>query len=124
MRIFLCFFLILNLFHLGHTINSVAQEKDVIFRNIDVTGKNGRYMIIGDVKGEVEEIFYRVEDGHNEYTSEHAVELPKGANWRSFRIPVSIPNEKLPPQGSVILYLYGDDENKPSNPFPVLLESF
>jgi len=89
------------------------------FRNVRSAGKNGRYIITGEVRIKGGELLYTVEDGHNELAK--GVVPIRAKEWTSFKFEIKIPQVKLPQNGSVVLYLYDKEPNE-TNPFPVLLE--
>lgn len=92
------------------------------FRQAKVTGGNGEYTILFTARPKSGKLWYTVEDGHNELQAEKAI-LASSDDWRSFRIKISFPSEKIPENGTVLLHLYEKDEDGDiMNSFPVILE--
>ncbi|MCS0672614.1 BsuPI-related putative proteinase inhibitor [Cytobacillus firmus] len=93
------------------------------FRQVKVTGDNGLYSVSIEGRPKSGKLWYTVEDGHNELLPEKEVSALSN-NWENFNIKVSIPADKLPENGSVILHLYEKSHNDGHiiNSFPVILE--
>lgn len=102
------------------TIQGYAFTEQIPFKDIKVTGKNGQYEVVGQIQTSIEELFYIVEDGHNEMIPETKIKVEKEKDWSQFKLTISIPTHKLPKQGSVILYLYKHGHKG----YPVLLDRF
>ncbi|MCQ6274344.1 intracellular proteinase inhibitor [Bacillus sp. V3B] len=102
------------------------QSENPIFKDIVASGKKGVYLVTGQVNLEKDEFFYTVEDGHNEYISETPVKVSSnGPTGNSFELAVTIPAEKLPQNGTLILNLYEKSKSgQILNNFPVVLETF
>ncbi|NHM33678.1 hypothetical protein [Neobacillus terrae] len=98
-------------------VADAKKEAPQNYRNVRSTGKNGRYIITGELRIKGEKLFYTVEDGHNELAK--GVVPIKAKEWTSFKFEIKIPQEKLPQNGSVVLYLYDEEQNATK---PVLLE--
>lgn len=76
------------------------------FRNISVTGQRGEYTITGEARVWEATMHYAVSDGHV-YFVEDFYTLPEGApNWAPFSLNISIPEERLPVNGTVMLELF------------------
>lgn len=103
------------------TIQGYAFTEQIPFKDIKVTGKNGQYEVVGQIQAASEELFYVVEDGHNEIIPETKIIVEKKEKeWSQFKLTISISTHKLPKQGSVILYLYKHGHKG----YPILLERF
>jgi hypothetical protein len=98
----------------------IIPEENQTFRNVKAKGSKGIYTITGEVNSPSGGFSYAVEDGHNEYTHEN-VQIPPG-KWQPFTIQVKIPEDKLPSNAALILYLNENSDN--GKPFTVILEKF
>ncbi|SFL37131.1 Intracellular proteinase inhibitor [Gracilibacillus orientalis] len=88
------------------------------FRSVESEGKNGEYIVTGEVDTSVGVTYYEVEDGHN-YLIEQT-EIPvEGDGWQEFEINVSIAEDLLPQNGAVVMLLYTEER---SEQMPVQLE--
>lgn len=100
------------------------SEKNPSFRHAKVSGEKGNYIVTGEARPVSGKLYYTVEDGHNELIAEQPLKInPKG--WEPFKIDVSIPAEKLPESGSVVLHLYERNKKDGSiiHSFSVVLEN-
>lgn len=95
-------------------------------RTIKIQGSGGRYLVTGQAKPARGSYFYTVEDGHNVLISEKLLlKRNMGAKWTPFRLKVSIPQEQLPANGTVILYAYErDEQGKVLHAYSIVLEKF
>lgn len=111
--------------HLQATIVD-EQSENLVFRDIAVSGKRGVYTVTGQANVTKGEFFYTVEDGHNEFISETLVKVSTNyPNWISFELDISIPVEKMPENGTLILNLYEKSESgQILESLPVVLETF
>lgn len=105
--------------------SKVPTKKDV-FKEIKVTGQQGKYEVKGFARTQIGELFYTVEDGHNEYISEQRVELDKsGSEWKEFKIDIKLNQNVLPKNATLILNLYLKSKNGDLlNTYAVVLERF
>ncbi|MDQ0198152.1 C2 domain-containing protein [Neobacillus ginsengisoli] len=136
MRIVLCAFMLFNPFQAtallsnGETKSkndvSFIQEDSNIFKSVQVAGSNGNYLITGKTKPSKGKFYYLVEDGHVEYIKETLILIKeKNPNWQPFKIQIRIPKEKLPNNGSLLVYLYErNNEEQIINSFPIILQRF
>ena len=77
-----------------------------------MSGNKGTYTVTGQVKVRKGEFFYTVEDGHNEFIAETKVKSSSiSQNGFSFKLNLSIPIEKLPENGVLIMNLYEKSES-------------
>lgn len=98
-----------------------APEVNPVFKGINAEGSKGKYILKGEARTDNGKFLYTVEDGHNELVSETEVVLSNP----HFEIELSIPEDKLPQNGSVILNLYErNGHGEILHSYPVLLESF
>ncbi|MFT4417132.1 BsuPI-related putative proteinase inhibitor [Fredinandcohnia humi] len=82
-------------------------EGNTAFRNIQVTGENGEYIVTGEARVFEGSFFYSVEDGHEYIIPETVQQASEGApTWAPFEIKLSIPKEKLPLNGALMIHLY------------------
>ncbi|MBT2689008.1 hypothetical protein J7I93_12510 [Bacillus sp. ISL-47] len=93
------------------------------FRQTKVSGEKGNYIVTGEARPVSGKLCYTVEDGHNELITEQPLKT-NTKDWEPFKIDVSIPADKLPESGSVVLHLYERSKRDGSiiHSFPVLLE--
>ncbi|MGP4062014.1 BsuPI-related putative proteinase inhibitor [Halobacillus sp. H74] len=97
------------------------------FREIEVTGENGQYVIKGEARVYEGSFLYRVEDGHNVQVEPTVVQVDEGAPaWSTFEIELDIPEEDLPQFGTLTLSLYEESakDGKETNVNYIPLESF
>ncbi|MEH7224885.1 BsuPI-related putative proteinase inhibitor [Bacillus sp. JJ1566] len=86
---------------------TIPQEENTAFRNVQVLGENGEYTVTGEVRVFEATFFYAVEDGHDYVIPETVQMASEGAPaWAPFEIKTSIPKDKLPTNGALILHLY------------------
>lgn len=103
------------------TLHGYAFNDQSPLKNIKVIGKNGEYEVVGEIQATKGEFYYIVEDGHNELIPETKIVVEnKEKEWSKFQVKISIPTQKLPKHGSIILYLYKHGDKG----YPVLLEQF
>lgn len=84
-----------------------VPEENVAFRNIEVSGTAGEYIVKGEARVFEASFMYAVEDGHSYLIEETVVQVNDGApSWSAFELAISIPKDKLPKNGAVTLSLY------------------
>lgn len=105
---------------------AVKSEHASIFREIKKEGSGGKYKISGESRTSTGTFYYAVEDGHNELIPETEVRLSSSfPQWSKFSLSLTIPENKLPDNGSLTLLLYEQsNEGNMVHLYPVLLESF
>lgn len=101
-----------------------VPEQNEIFRDVNVTGSAGKYLVKGVTKAKA--FFYTVEDGHNQLITEQSQHTANSdTEWRPFEIQISIPSSQLPTNGSLILNLYQrSSEGQILNNYPLSLQRF
>ena len=89
------------------------NEKNLAFRDIQVSKENGKYLITGKVKAEKHSVYYTVEDGHNELVLETAVPINNisATKWSLFKIEFAIQTNKWPKNREVFLIFYEKDKD-------------
>ncbi|MEH7386691.1 BsuPI-related putative proteinase inhibitor [Bacillus sp. JJ1521] len=86
---------------------TIPEEGNKAFRNVQVLGENGEYTVTGEVRVFEASFFYAVEDGHDYVIPETLQTASYGApEWAKFEIKISIPKDKIPTNGALILHLY------------------
>ncbi|MCM3667441.1 BsuPI-related putative proteinase inhibitor [Mesobacillus maritimus] len=96
-----------------------------MFKDITVQGEKGDYYVKGLTRTVEGKFYYTVEDGHNQQVTETKMKINKSEKqWKDFAINLSIPTEKLPRNGSLILHLYERKGMEIINSYPVVLEDF
>ncbi|MCS0542825.1 BsuPI-related putative proteinase inhibitor, partial [Aeromonas veronii] len=86
---------------------TIPEEGNTAFRNVRVLGENGEYTVTGEVRVFEATFFYAVEDGHDYVIPETLQTASEGAPaWSPFEINISIPKDKIPTNGALILHLY------------------
>ncbi|WP_099362350.1 BsuPI-related putative proteinase inhibitor [Fredinandcohnia onubensis] len=86
---------------------TIPEEGNTAFRNVQVLGENGEYTVTGEVRVFEATFFYAVEDGHDYVIPETLQTASEGAPaWAPFEINISIPKDKIPTNGALILHLY------------------
>lgn len=82
-------------------------EGNTAFRNVQVLGENGDYTVTGEVRVFEATFFYAVEDGHDYVIPETLQMASEGAPaWAPFEIKITIPKDKIPTNGALILHLF------------------
>jgi hypothetical protein len=108
------------------TKSMYVPGENPVFRGIKAEGRKGNYKVIGETRPMNGKFYYSVEDGHNELVKQ--TELVSGSiypQWKPFEVNVSIPADKLPMNGSLILNLYERSKDGTIiHTYPVLLERF
>lgn len=95
-----------------HTISMSIDDiiienlENKAFRNLKVEGELGQYSVTGEARV-FEAVFgYSVSDGHKYYIEEF-IQIENGApSWAPFTIEISISEDQLPVNGTVMLELY------------------
>jgi len=83
------------------------EENSKVFRNIEVSGENGEYVVSGEASVFEGVFYYTVEDGHNNLVEETETTVDKGApDWGKFELKLSFPEDQLPHNGTLTLSLY------------------
>ncbi|MBP2241134.1 hypothetical protein J2Z40_001696 [Cytobacillus eiseniae] len=104
--------------------NNPLEEQN--FRNVFVSGKNGKYLITGEIRSKMNDFFYIVEDGHNELIKEtKAMVETEDQLWSKFSIHLDIHKKLLPENGNITLYMYAKNKlGGMIHTYPVVLEKF
>lgn len=102
-----------------------AKEESA-FKNIVVDGGSGNYKVRGDAHIGKDYFYYSVEDGHTQFIEETKIQTGKAfGDAYPFVITVSIPKEKLPKNGTLIMNVYTKSEKGDiQQSHPVVLEVF
>ena len=103
-----------------------VPEENPTFRHLDVKGSKGNYVISGETRTEKGLFFYTVEDGHFEYFKEKQGRANGGnSDWSSFKLQIHLPEENLPNNSTLTLFLYErSKEGKIIHSYPLTLEKF
>ncbi|MBT2659903.1 BsuPI-related putative proteinase inhibitor [Bacillus sp. ISL-45] len=111
---------------LTDTKTMYIPAENPVFKGVVSEGGKGNYKIMGDARPINGKFYYTVEDGHNQLIAEtEVVPDAKYPHWKPFTLEVSIPESKLPQNGSVILNLYErSKDGEIIHTYPVLLERF
>ncbi|WP_203556435.1 BsuPI-related putative proteinase inhibitor [Bacillus sp. B15-48] len=111
---------------LSDTKNMNVPAENPVFKEVETSGKGGNYVVKGLANPTNGQFFYTVEDGHNELVLETAVSTKTtNGKWYPFSIKLSIPKEKLPRNGTLVLHLYErSEQNEIIHSYPALLETF
>ncbi|RSD29359.1 BsuPI-related putative proteinase inhibitor [Mesobacillus subterraneus] len=97
-----------------------------VFKGVRAEGSKGTYKVSGEARPIHGKFYYTVEDGHNELVGEtELIFTEKYPQWKPFTIDISIPENKLPQNASLILNLYErSKDGEIIHTYPVLLERF
>jgi hypothetical protein len=101
-------------------------QQNTAFRKVKVMGEGGVYTVTGEARVFEAVMQYAVSDGHN-YLIENFHTLSEGAPaWSAFTLKLSVPQEKLPENGTLTLELfeYSAKDGSIVNILFVPLESF
>ncbi|HHY72514.1 MAG TPA: hypothetical protein GX497_04655 [Bacillus bacterium] len=83
------------------------ETENSAFRNIDLSGSNGKYIVKGEASVFEGVFYYTVEDGHEYQIEETKVALENGAPaWEPFELKITIPEDLLPLNGTLTLELF------------------
>lgn len=102
-----------------------AKENNA-FRNIAVTGTNGKYTVTGEARIFEAVMNYAISDGHS-YLLEKNYMLNEGAPaWSAFSLEIVIPQDELPVNGTLMIELfeYSAKDGSQINLLQVPLEKF
>jgi hypothetical protein len=97
------------------------------FRNVEVSGQNGSYIINGEARVFEGNFMYSVEDGHMVQVEPTSVQVEKGApEWSEFELEINIPKDKLPDYGTLSLVLFEESakDGEPTHVNTIPLEQF
>lgn len=103
------------------------KKNNLSFRKVRISGKQGNYMIKGEVKSDQSFFYYSVEDGHYVLMPEQRIKrIGRYPGWSKFKIKVSIAKERLPDNGTLVLHFYNkiEPDNMITNVYPIILERF
>ncbi|MFG6120401.1 BsuPI-related putative proteinase inhibitor [Thalassobacillus sp. B23F22_16] len=106
---------------------SEAPAEGEAFRNIEVSGENGSYVITGEAKVFEGSFIYNVEDGHNMLIENTTHEVGEAApSWSSFELELDMTEDQLPEYGTLTLTLFEIDpkSGNPANVNYIPLEQF
>ncbi|MFD2443160.1 hypothetical protein ACFSO7_04095 [Bacillus sp. CGMCC 1.16607] len=89
-----------------------SNESAITFiKNVEITKKNGTYVVMADVRPKLGVFYYVLEDGHNEWIAETKVKVRKmSSEWERINIELIFPKNKFQDKLPMILYLYEKDE--------------
>jgi hypothetical protein len=89
----------------------VVPPKNPIIKSVMINKNEGIHVVSGKARLNSGELFYVVEDGHNEWIPETKIKLEsKHSQWGDFSFVLNIPKEKYHASLTLILYLYEKDE--------------
>ncbi|MBS4188843.1 intracellular proteinase inhibitor [Bacillus sp. FJAT-49705] len=130
LQVLMAFILVISASHYytGILMNPIESNERLqdneVFRMVKVRKENMKYKITGEFRLKKGEFFYVVEDGHDELipATKKKVE-PSFPNWSKFEMEIHIPKEKLPNNGTLILYFFEENnENQRIHTLPIILE--
>lgn len=100
----------------------LVPEENTVFRHLHAEGQRGNYLVKGETK--TKEFFYTIEDGHKQLVKEQKFIIKnQHLEWEPFSIPLKIPPNQLPVNGTLIMNLYQRDNNgQILNNYPLVLE--
>lgn len=102
---------------------SFSNEGVHIVRNVKVDGGHGIYRLTGEARLGGNNLYYNVDDGHNEIFQEKKMVFKDDhSQWQPFEMTINIPKERLPENGSLLLTFYTKDNS--SQAYSILLEKF
>ncbi|WP_051353045.1 BsuPI-related putative proteinase inhibitor [Thalassobacillus devorans] len=97
------------------------------FRNLEVSGENGSYVVTGEARVFEGSFVYNVEDGHNMLIENTTHQVEEGApSWSSFKLEIELNKDEIPESGSLTLTLFEIDPKtgNPTNVNYIPLEQF
>lgn len=100
--------------------------ENAAFRNIEVSGSQGQYLVTGEARIFEATLQYEVSDGHFVFLKDFATASTGAPDWGTFALELNIPEEDLPTNGTLTVYLYEESAKDGSiiNELPVVLEIF
>lgn len=107
-------------------ITHLDPTQNQAFRNISVVGTQGSYVVTGEARIFEATVQYDVEDGHFVYLEGFVTASEGAPGWGTFTIDISIPEEDLPNNATLMLILFEESAKDGSriNELPVVLEVF
>jgi hypothetical protein len=106
-------------------VNETKYENNA-FRNIEVTGESGFYIITGEAR--VYEAVYRyaVTDGHIYFIDDFETVSEGGPSWSKFSLEITLAKKQLPVNGTITLELFEDSakDGSRANELMIPLETF
>ncbi|SLK41419.1 Uncharacterised protein [Mycobacteroides abscessus subsp. abscessus] len=97
------------------TASANSTKEQVKVQDISVSGSSGNYIVKGMIS-EGTDVYYTVEDGHNELIAKRKISLSN----QKFSLEIHLNKKDLPTNGTIILYF--SEEGK--EPYSVVLETF
>lgn len=96
------------------------------FRNITVSGSQGKYVITGEARVFEATIQYEVEDGHYIFSKGFTTASEGAPGWGAFTFNIDIPKKSLPDNATLSLILFEESAKDGSriNELVVTLEVF
>lgn len=106
-----------------HKENSISNNA---FRNILVSGSDGKYTVAGEARVFEATLQYEVEDGHIIYLEGFETASGGAPDWGIFKIDINIPKDHLPQYGQLTLILFEEsaDDGSRINELAIPLEIF
>ncbi|RWZ55174.1 hypothetical protein EQV77_11020 [Halobacillus fulvus] len=95
------------------------------FRNLEVTGENGSYVVTGEARVNEGTFMYSVEDGHNVLVEPTVFQVEAGApEWASFELEINIAEEDLPEFRTLTLMMFqkSSEDGQPADMNAIPLE--
>lgn len=109
---------------------NISHEKEQIenkaFRNIQVSGSQGQYIVTGEARVFEATFQYEVSDGHFIFLKGFETASTGAPDWGTFTLELNVPKENLPKNGTLTVFLYEESAKDGSiiNEIPVVLEVF
>jgi len=110
---------------LSTTRTVTVPAENPVFKQIEVSGKNGSYIVQGQAKPKNGTFYYAVEDGHHQQIQETKKVVAKDTSeWSNFVLELKIPDDQLPQNGTLMLNLYERENEMIVHNYSVVLEKF
>jgi len=100
--------------------------ENMAFRNINVTGSQGNYVVTGEARIFEATLHYEVSDGHNVFLSGFETASVGAPEWGTFTLNLIVSPDDLPKNGTLTLVLYEESMKDGSiiNELGIALETF
>lgn len=105
---------------------TAEAHENTAFRNIEVTGTNGSYVVTGEARVYEAMMQYAVSDGHNYLIEDSHMVEEGGPAWSPFTLNLALESDQLPLNGTLTLELfeYSAKDGEIIHMLVVPLESF
>ncbi len=107
-------------------VSSSDPQYGDVFREMTMSGEDGKYSVAGEANVNNGEFFYTIDDGHNIFVEDKAVKVDDPEKeWSPFSLEIEVDPAELPESGALVMTIYEKDKNgQPIHMNYVPLENF